>query len=100
MRSYALFYLTIQKVLFLQGKASGSKTTGSKNLHAQSTNSGLTKMSSMTSALPDLASCSYLSENSTGTSSKKVSSGPSLVTVKSSHSGITHKSTTGKKSHR
>ena len=57
-------------------------------------------MSSMTSALPDLASCSYLSENSTGTTSKKVTSGPSLVTVKSSHSSVTYKPTASKKSHR
>ncbi|CAB3981124.1 serine threonine- phosphatase 4 regulatory subunit 4-like [Paramuricea clavata] len=89
----------LKKTTSKEGKTCGSKSSGSKNLHVQSTNSGLTKMSSMTSALPDLASCSYLSENSTGTSSKKVTSGPSLVTVKSSHSSMTHKSTTSKKSH-
>lgn len=83
-----------------QGKTNSSKPTGGKNVNVQSTNSGLTKMSSMTSALPDLASCSYLSENSTGTTSKKVTSGPSLVTVKSSHSSVTQKSTASKKSHR
>ena len=55
-------------------------------------------MSTVSSALPDLASCSYLTDNTTssGGSSKK-SAGPSLVTVKSGQNSGQNKTTLTKK---
>lgn len=87
-----------------EGKPGSNKTSasGSKAHSLAPNNSGLTKMASITSALPDLASCSYLSGNSTANSSTTVPkrpAAPSLVTVRSTHSNAGHKSTVTKKSY-